>query len=209
MKTESTARLAWEHTHRELLPALLALKSFREHGHRPLLEHVSTIGAAPYSRDVLFLPFYYDDHVRDRYLTRRDTRGACPREPRLRADALPLWARVPSCLTAPSPVKRCCTARGGRASSSSCSNTGSRRSASASSVTRASTSIIGRSCSSIALTSRAATSSIETSPGCSSVQLQHGVHLRQAARPARVEEVRAHRRVHRGLPARRATPSRQ
>jgi surface carbohydrate biosynthesis protein len=76
MTVNVTSRLAWEHTHRELLPALLALKSFREHGHRPLLEHVSAIGTEPYSRDVLFLPFYYDDQVRDRYLTRRETRGS-------------------------------------------------------------------------------------------------------------------------------------
>lgn len=69
------ARLVWEHTHRELLPALLLLHELERRGHPWLLEHVSALGDAPGDREVLFLPFYYDDDVRDRYLSRGDVAG--------------------------------------------------------------------------------------------------------------------------------------
>lgn len=65
-------RLGWEHTHRELLPALIALNWLKRQGVTGRLEHMSSLGAAPGGREVVMVPFYYDDQVRDRYLTLHD-----------------------------------------------------------------------------------------------------------------------------------------
>ncbi len=65
-------RLGWEHTHRELLPALIALNVLKRRGVTARLEHMSSLGAAPGGREVVLMPFYYDDQVRDRYLTLHD-----------------------------------------------------------------------------------------------------------------------------------------
>lgn len=73
----TTARIAWEHTHREMLAAVLALNLLRRRGFETVLEHVSAIGTQPLAdAEVVFLPFYYDDLIRDRYLTRRELKGA-------------------------------------------------------------------------------------------------------------------------------------
>lgn len=73
----TTARIAWEHTHREMLPALIALRELGRRGYRGVLEHVSALGNAPLSEpEVVFMPFYYDDLIRDRYLSRRELQGA-------------------------------------------------------------------------------------------------------------------------------------
>ncbi|MCC6214422.1 MAG: hypothetical protein IT376_06110 [Polyangiaceae bacterium] len=69
------ARLVWEHTHRELLPAVLLLHELERRGRPWVLEHVSALGDEPADREVLFLPFYYDDLVRDRYLSRGAVAG--------------------------------------------------------------------------------------------------------------------------------------
>ncbi|HVJ13821.1 MAG TPA: surface carbohydrate biosynthesis protein [Polyangiaceae bacterium] len=73
----TTARIAWEHTHREMLAAVVALNVLRRRGFKTVLEHVSALGSAALdAKEVVFLPFYYDDLIRDRYLTRRELKGA-------------------------------------------------------------------------------------------------------------------------------------
>ncbi len=61
-------RLAWEHTHREFLPALLLLRALADRGIQTELCHVSSLRESDPGREVLFFPFYYDDLVRAHYL---------------------------------------------------------------------------------------------------------------------------------------------
>jgi surface carbohydrate biosynthesis protein len=69
-------RLAWEHTHRELLPALLFLHQLSRRGIPWALEHVAALsGGQPGARELLLLPFYYDETDTDRYLFRGGLRG--------------------------------------------------------------------------------------------------------------------------------------
>ncbi|HEV8320716.1 MAG TPA: hypothetical protein VG389_03825 [Myxococcota bacterium] len=63
-------RLAWEHTHRELLPALILLNGLEKRGIPYALEHVTALGACRPGPEVVFLPFYYDESDFDRYLFR-------------------------------------------------------------------------------------------------------------------------------------------
>lgn len=70
-----TARLAWEHTHREMLPALLFLRHLQDCGIRWSLEHVEDIGPGVSDQEILFIPFYYDDRDLEKYLFRGDFRG--------------------------------------------------------------------------------------------------------------------------------------
>jgi len=61
-------RLTWEHTHRELLPALLFLHRARASGLDAELAHVRRIERNNRDEQVVFLPFYYDDTDREKYL---------------------------------------------------------------------------------------------------------------------------------------------
>ena len=65
-------RLAWEHTHREALPALILLHKARQRQMSGQMEHLSALGQSPVGREVVFLPFFYDDDVRNRYLGQAD-----------------------------------------------------------------------------------------------------------------------------------------
>jgi len=72
----SLVRYAWESTHREMLPALLLLHQLARRGLPFGLEHVGAIRPRTGPREVLFVPFYYDDADRRRYLF-EPHRGAC------------------------------------------------------------------------------------------------------------------------------------
>ncbi len=63
-------RLAWEHTHREMLPALLFLHHLEKIEIPWSLEHVEELASTSAGREILFLPFYYDDKDFDKYLFR-------------------------------------------------------------------------------------------------------------------------------------------
>jgi surface carbohydrate biosynthesis protein len=68
------ARLAWEHTHRELLPSLLTLRALEARGIPWQLRHVRKLERQP-GREVLLMPFYYDPSDVDRYLFRTGVAG--------------------------------------------------------------------------------------------------------------------------------------
>lgn len=68
-------RLAWEHTHREMLSALILMHHVERCGYPWSLEHVEELAAASASPEILFIPFYYDDHDLKKYLYRSDWRG--------------------------------------------------------------------------------------------------------------------------------------
>ncbi len=70
-----TVRLAWEHTHREMLSALLFMHHVERSGFRWSLEHVQELAATSPNPEILFVPFYYDDHDLKTYLFRGDWRG--------------------------------------------------------------------------------------------------------------------------------------
>jgi surface carbohydrate biosynthesis protein len=65
--TRPSARLAWEHTHREFLPALLFLHELQSRGLVGELNPVADIRPR-HRHEVMFLPYYYDDRDREVYL---------------------------------------------------------------------------------------------------------------------------------------------
>lgn len=69
-------RVTWEHTHRELLPTLLLLHHLAARGGSTQLEHVKSIGPGGGGREVLLLPFLYDERDRDLWLSEGHT-GKC------------------------------------------------------------------------------------------------------------------------------------
>lgn len=68
-------RLGWEHTHREFLAALIGLRRLRALGASAHLEQVREFGPSLGGREVIFLPFYYDDRDLAKYLHRPGVRG--------------------------------------------------------------------------------------------------------------------------------------
>jgi surface carbohydrate biosynthesis protein len=64
-------RLAWEHTHRELLASILILRRLRDDGVVAHLQHAREL-AGQAEREVVLLPFYYDDSDLSKYLYRLD-----------------------------------------------------------------------------------------------------------------------------------------
>lgn len=64
-------RLAWEHTHRELLASILILRRLRADGVVAHLQHAREL-AGRAEREVVLLPFYYDDSDLSKYLYRLD-----------------------------------------------------------------------------------------------------------------------------------------
>lgn len=68
--TGAPIRLAWEHTHREMLPSLLLLHELEKRGLDWSLSHVRQISPPPRGPGVVFLPFYYDESDIRRYLFR-------------------------------------------------------------------------------------------------------------------------------------------
>lgn len=68
------ARLAWEHTHREMLPSLLTLRALETRGIPWELQQVRQL-AAYNGREVLMMPFYYDTSDLHRYLFRTNLGG--------------------------------------------------------------------------------------------------------------------------------------
>ena len=70
-----TVRLGWEHTHREMLAALIFLHLVEQRGNRWSLEHVEELVATSSDPEILFIPFYYDEQDLEKYLFRGDLRG--------------------------------------------------------------------------------------------------------------------------------------
>ena len=69
-------RYAWELTHREMLPALVFLHEIARRGLAFSLENVRAIRARSGQREILLVPFYYDDEDRRSYLF-ESHRGSC------------------------------------------------------------------------------------------------------------------------------------
>lgn len=65
-------RLAWEHTHRELLPAVIFLHQIQKRGVHGCIQHLKSLSSLGPERELILLPFFYDDLDIGRYLKRVD-----------------------------------------------------------------------------------------------------------------------------------------
>jgi len=67
-----STRLAWEHTHREMLAAILFLHQLEQQGVPGCIQHVKSLSSLGRERELILLPFFYDNSDIGRYLNRVD-----------------------------------------------------------------------------------------------------------------------------------------
>lgn len=73
--TRPTVRMTFEHTHRELLPSILLLNELQERGFEWELENVYKLGPAASEREIVVVPFLYDNRDYSNFLRRHQLVG--------------------------------------------------------------------------------------------------------------------------------------